>query len=469
MFLKICVLLVLLVGAVSAAPTPQPQLDNSADYAFKNSLIPDENLQAINDLVERFKDEEVKYAVFDWDNTNMYHDLEETFIGYMLENFLFKFDPNTIFQDLSHGILDNKTVSDYWYSSCDTCVYFNPKAQKPEKADLTDLFVRVETSYKALSAKGYLNQTKFQEAKANMQLENDRDYNDFFAVMNYLYYQTAMLSVSPEIVNSWITRWYTGYTIDELQTVFEKDLFYQIGNSLAFKPIVSPGDKKVVKSSIQFGLRPFQQQAQIEEYLRNNGFKVFIVSAASKHIAEVPANSTRLGYDFPRDHVYGLMMATDENNKILPHLDPAYPVTAGMGKSDCVRNIFKEHYPGKEFMFPAFCAGDSNGDYNMLQLCNPLTKPNASFPEWPVRSTKAQKKQPESLSMIVNRDDALIGGHDISTYYELAIEQLNSFHKGTRKTLTWLLQGQDQNTGFFISNQDTIALGETKPSPPPSS
>eukprot|EP01135_Chromosphaera_perkinsii_P004828 Nk52_evm6s298 gene=Nk52_evmTU6s298 len=94
-------------------------------------------------------------------------------------------------------------------------------------------------------------------------------------------------------------------------------------------------------------------------------------------------------------------------------------------------SIFKEQYPGKDFMPPAAAFGDANGDYYMLQLPNSLCEPNSNYPEWPVREIEVQKKQPQGISVVINTDKTLKKGRDISTYYEFAIEQLKEFHEGS--------------------------------------
>ena len=88
----------------------------------------------------------------------------------------------------------------------------------------------------------------------------------------------------------------------------------------------------------------------------------------------------------------------------------------------------------------------------MLQLTNPLdiTKKDQAalakkFPMWPIRA--ANSTRPLGLSMIVNRLDKKVDGDDISAYYAIAEAQLKEFHAGVRESLTWILQGQDQNTG----------------------
>ena len=187
------VVILALATASSALPLPGAPCSIKA---FNSSLVAEENVKALNDLFKRYENQEYKYAVFDWDNTNMYHDLEETSIAYMLENMLFKIDPNTFYSDLSRGILDNETVVDYWYNNCTSCTY----ADGQVKANLTELFYRVNSSYSKISEAGYLaNNTAFQLAKANNSLPDY--YHDFVAVMNYLYYQTASISISPAIVN----------------------------------------------------------------------------------------------------------------------------------------------------------------------------------------------------------------------------------------------------------------------------
>ena len=142
----------------------------------------------------------------------------------------------------------------------------------------------------------------------------------------------------------------------ELHETFLKHVRYQMGNSLTYKNIVSPkSDYGQVKSSLQYGLRPFQQQAEIQRAFRANGFRVFIVSAAAKHVAEVPSTVDLLepssdeynyfGYGFEKSEVYGLMMAVNNvTNKIESRLQEGYPVTAEAGKVEAIHRLFKEQF-----------------------------------------------------------------------------------------------------------------------------
>ncbi|STB68462.1 Uncharacterised protein [Citrobacter freundii] len=131
-------------------------------------------------------------------------------------------------------------------------------------------------------------------------------------------------------------------------------------------------------------------------------------------------------YSVPESQVFAMRLQRTEECKLTENLDPFYPQTQGKGKTETIRKFIQNRYEGKG---PLLVAGDSEGDQNMM----------SDFTDT------------ESV-LIINRlrsPESVIG--------KLSAQAVKEYGQNNTKIL---LQGRNENTGYFITSQMNVPLGE---------
>ena len=137
-------------------------------------------------------------------------------------------------------------------------------------------------------------------------------------------------------------------------------------------------------------------------------------------IREISSNP-EFGYGNPADRVLAMELERDADGRIQPEFRRGYDQTQGAGKTRNIRRFLVPRYG----YGPAFVAGDSEGDQNMM----------ADFPE--------TKKV-----LIVNRLRA--PSTDIGKFSAQAVRQYG------QADARYLLQGRNDNTGDYWSLEDVV-------------
>jgi phosphoserine phosphatase len=349
------------------------------------------------------------YAVFDWDQTCIFNDTEESLFRYMIDNVAFKASP----AEFSMAIRNAIPKDDFSKS-------FNNQDGKPVNIDL--IAADLDADYRFLYNNYILSQRMtLDEIKAT------EEFIDFRGKLAYLY-EAIGGTFSADVSYPWVLYLFVGMTEAEVRAIAEKANDAALHDSLGTYTITSsskrPGKAGVVSlSGYKWGLRLAPEMSNLMNVLRESGFDVYVCSASHETVVRVFAGLPKYGYNVPPENVIG-MKTRMENGVYQGEYDYSgdYPQTQQKGKSKAIQQILVSKYG----YGPVFVAGDSQGDFNM-----------------------ATEFSDTQLTLIINR----LRSDDFGKLGLLAIEQLGA------NRARYVLQGRDENTGQFRPSTSTIKMG----------
>lgn len=112
----------------------------------------------------------------------------------------------------------------------------------------------------------------------------------------------------------------------------------------------------LTKKSIETYPHLLKKRPEMEnlfKLLRENDIEIYICSASQKDMVNVAADM----YGIPRENVMAVNLKLDENNKYI--YEEVGIITRGIGKIESIKSLGKKTHP-------VLIAGDSDGDYPML-------------------------------------------------------------------------------------------------------
>ena len=154
---------------------------------------------------------------------------------------------------------------------------------------------------------------------------------------------------------------------------------------------------------------------------------MWVCSASFVDVIKEISSNPAFGYNNPPERVLAMELERDAAGVIQAEFRRGYDQTQGPGKTSNIKRFLVSRYG----YGPAFVAGDSEGDQNMM----------ADFAD-------TQKV------LIVNRLRS--PKTDIGKFSALAVQ--NYGKNDTR----YLLQGRDDNSGLFVTSQLHTPLGATQ-------
>jgi phosphoserine phosphatase len=226
-----------------------------------------------------------------------------------------------------------------------------------------------------------------------------------------------------------VTYLFTGMTERQIRQLTADTVRWQLKQPIEqmkwTSPAALPGRAGVVSVGWKNGLRLVPEMQALYQAMREAGWDVWICSASFVDVIKEISSNPEFGYLNPADRVLAMELERGPDGRILTQFRQGYDQTQGPGKTATIRRFLVSRYG----YGPAFVAGDSEGDQNMM----------ADFPEL--------KKV-----LIVNRlrgADTLIG--------KLSAQALRSHGD---PAAVYLLQGRDDNLGHFLPRPESIALGK---------
>jgi phosphoserine phosphatase len=352
------------------------------------------------------------YAVFDWDQTCIFNDTEESLFRYMIDNVLFKATPAQFAMVIRNGVPGDDFSKSY-----------NNADGKPVNIELiaSDLDADYRFLYNnyILSKKMTLDEIKATE-----------EYIDFRGKLAYLY-EAIGGTFSADVSYPWVLYLFAGMTEAEVRAVAEAANDAALHDSLDTYTITSslkrPGKAGVISlGGYKRGLRLAPEMSNLMNVLRGSGFDVYVCSASHETVVRVFAGLPKYGYNVPPENVIG-MKTKMENGTYLGDYDYSndYPQTQQKGKTKAIQQVLVSRYG----YGPVFVAGDSQGDFNM--------------------STEFKDTQ---LTLLINR----LRSDDFGKLGLLAIKEIG------KDRARYVLQGRDENTGQFRPSASTIKMGASK-------
>jgi len=347
------------------------------------------------------------YAVFDFDNTTSINDIEETLMAYQISHLCYKIKPAEMYSVITLNLPVDQPLTD-----------FNNELGG-RKMTIRMLATDVANDYAYL----YRHYIGLGGMETLDEVQNTPQFLDFRCKMRYMY--DAMNYTFPdELTYTWILYAFKGMTTDEVRNLTSRSADYWMHEShFDTQRWESPDMGKAGKISVTFmtGLAITDEVKNLYHTLMDNGIEVYICSASLKEVIEAAATFEKYGLNLDRNHVVGMMMKRDANNRFTTVYDTVYPMTYKEGKVVAIKNYIASKHQNHG---PILVCGDSDGDYNML----------TEFPDM-------------KCGLVFNR----VSSGKISLLCHKAIEE---------KDTKYVLQGRDENTGVLRNSESSVLLGK---------
>ncbi|MDY4010916.1 MAG: haloacid dehalogenase-like hydrolase [Fusobacterium gastrosuis] len=305
-----------------------------------------QNREILSKLIDENKNKD-NYVVFDWDYTSIYQDTQENLFRYQIDNLKFKMTP----EEFSKAIRIDIPLDDFDKD------YSNING---EAINITKIGNDLDKTYTFI----YENYLKDQKMTLD-EIKATEEFKDFRGKLAFLY-EAIGGSFSHDVSYPWVLYLFHGMTRQEVKALAKEANDFGIGNKLESYTIESSdiliGEAGKVSYKYKSGLRTQPEIANLFHELRDNGIKVYVVSASLQDIVQVFANDRSYGYNLDEENVYGMRLEMN-GDKYTYNYKKGYPQTQTKGKVEIINKYIKPRHNGKE---PILVAGDSSGDYNML-------------------------------------------------------------------------------------------------------
>lgn len=409
----------LFVGLLTACAT-EPNTPAASAQVQQASALAERNWDKFNksrleQLIARYgKDSpdynpaKPPYAVFDWDNTMIFLDIQEATLIYQLQNLKFNMTPTQMGKALRMNVPSGNFSPD-----------FNNAAGQPLNIDLVvpdavESYTWLYENHAGLKGKLPLDEVK----------ENPH-YTNFVTKVRYLY-EAIGGTFDVSVAYPWVLYLLTGLNEQQVRKMTTDTTEWQLKQPIEkvkwISPESIPGKAGIVSVSWKNGLRLIPEMQDTLHAFRAAGIDIWICTASFVDVVKEISSNPKFGYDNPDHRVVGMELERDENGIIQNEYRKGYDQTQGKGKTTAIKRFIVPKYG----YGPIFVAGDSEGDQNMMQ----------DFPD-----TK--------LVLIVNR----LKGKDIAKLSKIAHA---SYGNPDAKII---LQGRDDNRGSFVPSQEHITLG----------
>lgn len=348
------------------------------------------------------------YAVFDWDNTSIMNDCEETLFLTLIERFAFRLSPADFAGALRLGVPAGPLAAAY-RNGAGVPVAF------------ADLAADLDADYAALAA-AYGTPAPVER---RAELAKDERLQSLRAKL-FFAYNAVTDTFGDKLGDAWMVGLFAGGTAEDLRALARLNNDETLGRAMAeltfTSPRTRPGKAGMVSQTHLDGLRLSPEIACIQHAFMAAGIDVFVVSASCEEVVKAFACDPRYGYNLPEAHVYGIRMQR-RDGRMDWHPATDWPITWGPGKVEAIRRVMVD----ARGFGPLAVFGDSDGDFNML----------SEFAD-------------TQLGVIVNR----VKGGGIGELSRKAAEEMGS------PAPRFMLQGRNENTGEWRPSAQTLKLGQ---------
>lgn len=393
------------VAAPESAPSPDlPPLKVSP--ALRNRLLA--LMSAYGRWAPGYDPARRPYAVFDWDNTSIMNDCEETLFLTLIDSFAFRLAPADFSRVVRFNVPDGPLAGSY-------------KTLAGAPVAFADLAADLDADYAAL-AETYGAPAPLEKQAA---LAKDERLECLRAKL-FFTYNAITDTYGDQLGDAWMAGFLGGGTEADLQRLAAANNDANLGRAMAVltftTPKNRPGKAGVVAQTHLDGLRLTPEIACIQHALRAAGIDVFVVSASCEEVVKVFACDPKYGYHLPPENVYGIRLGRRDGKMDWRPADN-WPITWGPGKVEAIRRVMVD----ARGFGPLIVFGDSDGDFNMLS-----------------------EFEDTRLGVIVNR----LKGGGIGELSRKAAEQIPSPEP------RFMLQGRTEQAGEWRPSPMTLALGK---------
>ena len=285
--------------------------------------------EALNGLMSNSKGD--CYAVFDFDQTSIVHDISQALWVYQIEHLRFADAP-------AHNFLDGIP---------------SPQEEMPGKGiSYAEMGTTLSAEYMAIKA-------RLDAGESLASIHKSEDYLDFRARM-YSLMETMDCQYGSWVSYLWQPGLMAGYTYAEADALIRDAIAEHLGREkLAVEQWISPDGRW--GGNVQRGIWMSPEMKDLYKCLESAGIDTYICSASLEQIVEVLACDPQSGFGLPAERVLGLRFVPRE--VIVAEFDPDYRQPNKEGKIDCIKAYIAPAYGDSG---PILVAGDSNGDVPML-------------------------------------------------------------------------------------------------------
>lgn len=427
MKLKLSLISIVFCGLAVSVFAANPQLSNSTSVSSGNIQQSKEKLQALN--WDKFNKSQLDkmmaqygkdspgydpahppYAVFDWDNTSIFLDIQEAVLSYQTQNLVFGATPKQLEEAIRKDI-SSKSFEQSYNNSAGHPVDINKIAP-----DIIESYTWLYNNYKGLKGTKSLEEVK-----------QSPHYSAFVSKLRYLY-EAIGGTFDHATSYPWVTYLFVGMTEKQVRDVTQKTIDWQLNQPIEkvtwISPVNLPGKAGVVSVAWNNGLRMVPEMKDLYQTLRANGFDIWVCSASFVDVIKEFSSNPRYGYNNPDNRVIAMELERSKNGMIKAQFRKGYDQTQGAGKTKNIQRFLVSKYG----YGPTFVAGDSEGDQNMMK----------DFSD-----TK--------LVLIINRLRS--ANTDIGKFSREAVKTYG------QQNAKYLLQGRNDNTGLLVPSQKSYKFG----------
>ena len=285
------------------------------------------------------------YAVFDWDYTCIFYDIQDSLFLYQLEHLCFNLTPEQFAVTIRHEI-----PQDIPLVGC-----FNSEGRQLTAADLS---ADLDDRYRFLCH-------SYQHLNGMLPLEEvvqTEEYLDFKAkILTLMRY--AVTVCNTDLSQSVCT----GMTLPELNAIAEKTIAQALTEKISTYTLTSPAELPSKAGSVtatyRKGIRIQPEIQHLFRCLETNGITPYICSASQEDGVRVFACHPEYGYCLKPEQVFGRRRLRNADGVFTDSRDYSIPQTWREGKAEAIQTLIAPRHGGKA---PILVAGDSDGDFWMM-------------------------------------------------------------------------------------------------------
>lgn len=359
---------------------------------------------------EGYDPDQRPYAVFDWDETAIVGNVQETLFHFMLEHFSFLLPADQFRHLLPMGGSERHLPEQFKNLSGQPIIF-------------SDLLQDILEDYRALAARyGHMPHPLPRE-----ELADDPALQAFRARM-VLYHHALRALHGEEAAQRGLIRLLAGQTVQDVVGLTRAANEHALGQSIQRitweSPATRSGRSGAIRVTLTQSLRLTPEMADLFQIMQEQGIDPIICTSSLEESVAIFATSAEYGYNLRREHIFGARLSRHKN-LYGPTEEANYPFPFGVGKTAIIHTQLarRKHAP-----LMIFAGEDSSG--HLL----------SAFPD-------------TQLCCLINRRQTA----DMQPFLQKAIQQ-----RGTA-TPRFVLQGRDENTGEWRPEEASIFLDDSTP------
>lgn len=351
------------------------------------------------------------YAIFDWDNTSIFGDIQEAVFAHQLRTLCFGMCPEQFAQVIALDVPQHTPFA--------TPLLETPLLDQNEKPlcaytlcqDLVRAYTALYTSHTHQSPLD----------------PNSEDAQELIAKA-FVLYKNIEHTFDARIAYPWISRMLTGLKPAQVQEMTRAAITWErlqpVGEYTVKSPNI-PSSSGVVHAHIKTGLRMSPEVRSFYRSLQDCGIATWVCSASSLEVVRTFASSPEYGYRVPPDQVLAMHYALNKDGVFTPHFKAGYEQTQGVGKTRTIQ----AQIPQACDHGPCLVAGDSEGDIDMM----------TSFDD-------------TRIALLFDRKNK---NKDVVAFAQQAL-QTRHMRQHKHQNRIKLIQGRDEHTGLLIAQPRSI-------------